>query len=101
MEEETIPQNHRGFDGGFGQKQGGYGYGNSPQSFQPEKQINTAMLEEENSGGNVDIGEMDRKINDMQRTLDTDYTMSRVVKMQLRRDLNKLRAERNRLFPNH
>lgn len=89
-EPKKQQQQQRSYGGGFGNAQR-----SSPQiAGNP----NPGGIQKQSLNDSGDeVTKLDEKINDMQQTLDTDYTMSRVTKMQMRRDLNKLRAQRNRL----
>lgn len=93
----------QGYDrnyGGGSQEQGiGFGH-RQAQNPAPTRQEPPQQSGRKGGEGGMSAADLDRKIEDLQSTLDTDYLMSRVNKMQMRRELNKLRAQRNRMKNN-
>ena len=77
------------------QNNGNYGQ-NQPQYNPPVQQNQPTSM----PSNKATIMELDRQIAILQDEIDNDYNMSRVIKMQKRRDLNKMMSERNQLAKN-
>ena len=61
-------------------------------------QNNYGMTQQSNQQSQMSLVEYERQISDLQYELDNDLNTNRVIKMQKRRDLNKLMSEKNQLY---